>query len=169
MNYSRAVISWLIVLWMCYVFLRSLPYKFTNHPDTQHIFSTIGDWIGGFAGAKVGSIFTQFGAYGVGAFELLTSIILLLPALLWIFSKLNKSYFGITRRRFHVIGGLLASAVMAGAVFFHLASPLGVEVLHDGESDGGSLFYAALSILILGLVLVAINQGWTDDDRYQQL
>ena len=62
----------------------------------------------------------------------------------------------------------MASAVMAGAVFFHLASPLGVEVLHEGQSDGGSLFYAALSILILGLVLFAINRGWTDEDKYHQ-
>ena len=63
----------------------------------------------------------------------------------------------------------MASAVMAGAVFFHLVSPLGIEVLHDGQSDGGSLFYAALSILILGLVLFGINQGWSEDDRYAQI
>ena len=67
-----------------------------------------------------------------------------------------------------MIGGLMASAVMAGAVFFHLVSPLGVEVLHEGKSDGGSLFYAALSILVLGLVMFAINRGWTDDDRFSQ-
>lgn len=47
---------------------------------------------------------------------------------------------------------------MAGAVFFHLFSPLGVVVLHDGKSDGGSLFYAALSILILGPVLYILNR-----------
>jgi len=38
---------------------------------------------------------------------------------------------------------------MSGAVFFHLATPLGIEVLHNGVSDGGSLFYAAVSILVL--------------------
>ncbi|NND92441.1 MAG: hypothetical protein HKN42_16400 [Granulosicoccus sp.] len=169
MKNFRAIVSWLIVLWMCYVFLGSLPYKFTGHPDTQHIFGTIGNWLGGFLGAGIGNLFTNYGAYVIGSFELLTSIVLLLPALLWVLSRLNGSFFGITRRRFHVIGGLMASAVMAGAVFFHLVSPLGVEVLHEGKSDGGSLFYAALSILILGLVLVAINQGWTDDDRYAQI
>jgi hypothetical protein len=46
---------------------------------------------------------------------------------------------------------------MTGAAFFHLATPLGIEVLHNGQSDGGSLFYAAVSILVLGLVLAAIN------------
>ncbi len=154
---------------MCYIFLRSLPYKFSKHPDTQYIFGTIGDWLGTFLGNGIGKLFTDFGSYVIGSFELLTSIVLLLPALLWVISRLNGSFFGVTRRRFHVIGGLMASAVMAGAVFFHLVSPLGVEVLHEGQSDGGSLFYAAVSIVVLGLVLFAINRGWTDDDKFSQL
>lgn len=166
MKYQRAIVSWTIVLWMCYVFLSSLPYKFTGHPDTQHIFGTIGDWLGTLLGSGIGKLFTDLGGYVIGSFELLTSIVLLLPALLWLISRLNGSFFGITRRRFHMIGGLMASAVMAGAVFFHLVSPLGVKVLHEGESDGGSLFYAAVSILVLGLVLFAINRGWTDEDRF---
>ncbi len=169
MKYLRAIVSWPIVAWMCFIFLGSLPYKFTNHPDTQHIFGTIGDWIGGFLGEGIGNLFGSFGGYGVGVFELLTSIVLLLPIVLWVISKSSGSYFGITRRRFHVIGGLMASVVMAGAVFFHLASPLGVEVLHNGESDGGSLFYAAVSILVLGLVLAGINQGWSEEDQYAQV
>ncbi len=169
MKYLRAVASWMIVLWMCYIFLSSLPYKFTKHPDTQHIFGTIGDWLGTFLGNGIGKLFSDFGSYVIGSFELLTSIVLLLPALLWVLSRLNGSFFGVTRRRFHVIGGLMASAVMAGAVFFHLVSPLGVEVLHQGQSDGGHLFYAAVSILVLGLVLFAINRGWTEDDKFSQL
>ena len=169
MKYLRSGISWIIVAWMCYVFLGSLPYKFTNHPDTQHIFGTIGQWIGGFIGAGPGNLFTNYGAYVVGSFELVTSIVLLLPILLWIGSKATNSYFGITRRRFHVIGGLMASMVMAGAVFFHLFSPLGIEVLNNGESDGGSLFYSAVSILVLGIVMFAINRGWSDDDKYAQV
>ncbi|ASJ75646.1 hypothetical protein [Granulosicoccus antarcticus] len=169
MKYARAVVSWAIALWMCYVFLSSLPYKFTQHPDTQHIFGTIGDWLGTFLGTGIGNLFTELGGYVIGSFELLTSIVLLLPALLWVISRLNGSFFGVTRRRFHMIGGLMASAVMAGAAFFHLVSPLGVEVLHEGKSDGGSLFYAAVSILVLGLVLFAINRGWTDDDKFSQL
>jgi len=164
----RAIFSWLIALWMSYVFLGSLPYKFSGHPDTQHIFGTIGDWLGTFLGSSVGNLFSELGAYVVGSFELLTAIVLLLPAVLWLVARLKGNFFGVTRRRFHMIGGLMASAVMAGAVFFHLASPLGVEVLHEGQSDGGSLFYAALSILILGLVLFAINRGWTDNERYAQ-
>ena len=156
------VLSWLIALWMCYIFLGSLPYKFTNHPDTQHIFSTIGDWLGGFLGEGIGGLFTTFGAFIVGGFELLTALVLLSPIVFWLMRRAGGGGASAAgpiapRPTLHAIGGVLASMVMAGAVFFHLVSPLGVEVLHEGQSDGGSLFYAATSILVLGLVLFAMN------------
>ena len=152
------VVSWAIVVWMCYVFLLSLPYKFTLHPDTQHIFGTIGKWMGGFLGAGIGSLFANVGPFVVGGFELLTSLVLLTPAVLWGLSKLGRGKNCGTRTSYHKLGGLMASAVMAGAVFFHLATPLGIEVLHEGKSDNGSLFYSATSILVLGLVLFFINR-----------
>lgn len=169
MKYLRPLVSWVAVFWMCFVFLVSLPYKFTLHPDTQHIFGTIGNWLGTFFGETVGSLFSNYGSYVIGGVELLTSIVLLLPILLWVISKLNGSFFGVTRRRFHMIGGLMASAVMAGAVFFHLFSPLGIEVLHEGQSDNGSLFYKAVSILVLGFVLFIINCGWTEKDKHEHI
>ncbi len=156
-NKIIAVISWLIALWMCNVFLSSLPYKFTGHPDTQHIFGTIGAWISGILGSAIGNLFTSIGAIGVGSFELLTSIVLLLPALLWILAKAGIGEARGQRAKFHRIGGAMATMVMAGAVFFHLFTPLGIEVLHQGKSDGGSLFYAALSILVFGVIMVVIN------------
>jgi len=149
------VFSWLIVGWMCFVFLSSLPYKFTRADETQHIFGTIGDWLGGFLGNNIGELFTNFGGFAVGGFELFTSIVLLLPALLWLKSKMSKKFFGNTRRRWHQFGGLLASAVMAGAVFFHLFTPLGIDV----QGDGGFLFGMAVSVLVLGIVLFLINRG----------
>lgn len=158
MRKAIAIASWAIVAWICYIFLGSLPYKFTLHPDTQHIFNTIGDWLGTFLGTSVGSLFSQFGSYVVGSVELLTSLVLLAPILLWLKSLATKQAFGNARIRCHQIGGLMASLVMSGAVFFHLATPLGVEVLHQGKSDGGSLFKAAVSILILGIVLFVINR-----------
>lgn len=153
-----AVISWIITLWMCKVFLFSLPYKFTLHPDTQHIFGTIGAWLSGFLGNTLGDLFANFGSYAVGSFELLTSLVLLSPALVWLFKKIGGSEMHVNfRSKMHGLGGLMASVVMTGAVFFHLMTPLGIEVLHQGKSDGGSLFYAALSILVLGLVMFFIN------------
>ena len=159
MNYVKPIISWAIALWASKVFLFSLPYKFTKHPDTEHIFGTIGQWISDTINSGLGNLFTSIGSYVVGSFELITSIILLIPAVFWILNKAGLRKSGSMRQRFHAIGGLMASAVMAGAVFFHLFTPLGIEVLHEGKSDGGSLFYAAVSILILGLVLFAINRA----------
>ena len=150
------VFSWLSVLWIARVFLTSIPYKFTQSPDTQHIFGTIGTWLGGFFGEGLGSAFAQFGPYVIGSAEILASAILLLPGLLWIGSKLTLCR-ALDASPFHALGGLFASAIMSGAVFFHLFSPLGIEVLHNGEGDGGSLFYAAVSILVLGVVLFFIN------------
>ena len=154
---ATAAVSWAIALWACYVFLASLPYKFTRHPDTQHIFGTIGAWLEGVLGRAVGRWFADFGPFVVGGFELLTSIVLLLPALLWVVAKIRAAENAGARAKCHCIGGLMAAAVMSGAVFFHLFTPLGVEVLHQGQSDGGSLFYAAVSILALGLVMFALN------------
>ena len=162
------VISWVMALWMCKVFLSSLPYKFSGHPDTQHIFGTIGVWLAGILGEGIGSLFGSLGAYGVGAFELTTSIVLLSPALLWLLAKAGVIEARVRRARLHRIGGIMAAVVMAGAVFFHLFTPLGIEVLHEGKSDGGSLFYAALSILVLGVCMFAINSlkiAQATDDR----
>ena len=157
MRYVSVVISWAIAAWMCFIFLGSLPYKFTKHPDTVHIFSTIGEWLKGFLGDGIGDFFTNFAAYGVGSFELLTSIVLLLPIVIWLIRKVRKQPMGNTRRKFHRIGGLMATMVMIGAVFFHLATPLGIVVLHEGGPDGGTLFYSAVSIVVLGIVLYFIN------------
>ncbi len=159
MNYVKPIISWAIALWACKIFLFSLPYKFTKHPDTEHIFGTIGQWISDTINEGLGNLFTSIGSYLVGSFELITSIVLLIPAVFWVLNKTGLRKSGSMRQRFHAIGGLMASAVMVGAVFFHLFTPLGIEVLHEGKSDGGSLFYAAVSILVLGLVLFFLNRA----------
>ena len=153
----RAIASWLIVGWISYVFLTSIPYKFTQHPDTQHIFGTIGEWLGGLITPAVGDLFSNFGPYVIGSFEILTCLVLLIPAVIILMRKLKGQPWTNVRPRWHVIGGLMASAVMVGALFFHLFTPLGIEVLHNGVSDGGYLFYAAVSILVLGIVLAIIN------------
>lgn len=157
-NRLIAITSWLIVIWICNVFLSSLPYKFSGHPDTQHIFGTIGTWIGSFVGDTIGNGFINYGAYLVGSFELLTSIVLLSPALLFLLKLANIGGERLPQRHvIHTLGGAMAMAVMCGAVFFHLVSPLGIEVLHLGQSDHGSLFYAATSIVVLGAILALIN------------
>ena len=152
-----SILSWIIVAWICKVFLFSLPYKFSGHPDTQHIFGTIGLWMQDVLSQGLGSWFAQYGAYAVGSVELLVSLALLSPLVFMLLKKLNLMNQAPARELIHGLGGLLATGVMTGAAFFHVATPLGIEVLHQGKSDGGSLFYAAVSILVLGLVLAAMN------------
>ncbi len=152
-----SVVSWVITLWTVKVFLSSLPYKFTNHPDTQHIFGTIGQWMEGVLGTSVGQWFSANGAVAVGSMELLVSLLLLSPILLFVVGKFTQLPSWLSRASIHCVGGLAAAGVMAGAAFFHLITPLGIVVLHQGESDGGSLFFAAVSILVLGLVMAGAN------------
>lgn len=151
------IASWVIVVWIAKVFLSSIPYKFSGHPDTMHIFSTIGSWMATTLSVDLGSFFTEYGAIVVGSAELATSLLLLSPLLLLLKDKMSGESSATLRAKIHALGGLASSGIMAGAVFFHLFTPLGVEVLHNGKSDGGSLFMAAVSILVLGLVLCAIN------------
>ena len=80
--------------------------------------------------------FALYGGYVIGSFELLASILLILP----LFTR--------------PLGGLLATALMTGAIFFHLFTPLGVNV----QGDGGQLFYMACSIWISGLILFFLHR-----------
>lgn len=151
------VASWLIVLWISKVFLTSIPYKFTAHSDTVHIFSTIGAWMSNTLSSGLGNIFSKYEAIVVGSAELITSLVLLSPLVFLLKEKITGRNNSAIRAKLHAVGGLVASGIMAGAVFFHLYTPLGVEVLHEGKSDGGSLFMAAFSIVILGFVLFIVN------------
>ncbi len=167
-NKIIAIFSWVIVAWICKVFLFSLPYKFSGHADTQHIFGTIGLWMQSVISTDLGQWFAQSGAIAVGSVELIASLVLLSPALFTLLLKLNLLQQAPSRALIHGAGGLLASGVMVGAAFFHLFTPLGIEVFHEGKSDGGSLFYAAVSILILGLVMAAMNLSQWFENRKAQ-
>ena len=111
----------------------------------------------GILGNAAGSWFANYGAVAVGIAELVVTLFLLIPLFLFIREKLTGARPAIDRAVFHTLGGLAAAGVMAGAAFFHLVTPLGIVVLHEGKSDGGSLFFAAVSILVLGLIMAAAN------------
>ncbi len=161
-NTIKVVISWLIALWTSKVFITSLFYKFDETAlEPQHIFKTIGDWMSNTISTTLGELFTQYGAVLIGIAELVTALVLLAPIVVW-----------KHRENLHCIGGLMASIVMAGAVFFHIFTPLGwnptwsvaneaacqaVFVAPNLCTDTG-LANAALSILILGLIMAFINK-----------
>jgi len=128
----------LLALFCSVIFLDSLRYKFTNHPNTQEIFGRLDGWADSLG---AGGLFSQtglFSQYVIGSAELLASALLLL---------------GFLRpfRRLQGFGALLGLAVMTGAISFHLFTPLGI----DPNNDGGGLFMAACMVW-LSCVLIII-------------
>lgn len=131
-----------LTLYIAFVFIQSLFFKFTDSPETQYIFGTLEAWGAslGFAGLFAhDGIFSQ---YVVGTSELIASGILLLA--------LTERY-----RRLRPWGALLALGVISGAIVFHLFTPLGVSVLNtDGTRDGGQLFALACGVWMAAALLI---------------
>ena len=71
---------------------------------------------------------------GTGVLELIASIFLFVPKATW-------------------LGGLLTLGLMSGAVMGHLTK-LGIS--HN--NDGGALFYSAIFVLIVGLIVTYRNR-----------
>ncbi|MEE2692666.1 MAG: hypothetical protein VX640_14115 [Pseudomonadota bacterium] len=126
-------------LFMAVIFLDSLRYKFTNHPKTQEIFGRLNDWAGSLG---LPGLFAQtglFSQYVIGGAELVASIFLL--------AGLLPKYHHL-----QAIGAAIGLAIMAGAVSFHLFTPLGV----DPNKDGGGLFIAACINLVAAILLLVV-------------
>ncbi len=130
-----------LALFIAAVFVDSLRFKFTNHPNTENIFGILNDWAGTLGTPGLFSSSGLFSPYVIGSVELVASALLLLgiiPAL----------------RKLQGFGALLAFGIMTGAVFFHLFTPLGT----DPNNDGGGLFVAACLVWVSSLVLVFVRR-----------
>jgi hypothetical protein len=145
MQSKRQIVPTGLTLFIVFVFVQSLFFKFTNSPETQYIFGTLDAW-GGSLGAP--GLFARdgiFSQYVVGTGELIASLLLLAGL----------------RQRFRIlrpIGAGMALGVITGAVFFHLFTPLGVSVLNtDGSRDGGLLFAMACGVWISAAILLATH------------
>lgn len=132
---NRAL-PWILVAIPTTVFLVFLPAKFSGAPETQHIFSTVGAWLGSIGLGALATPFSQYGGYLVGFVELIAAVLLLLPA---------------TRR----LGAALGASVLSGALFLHLFTPLGVAVRFPGEPAGDpTLFIMAVMSWLACLVII---------------
>ena len=145
---ARAALPWALSLFVSFVFIQSLFFKFTGSPETVYIFETKLDaWAAslGFAGVFApGGIFS---AKVVGSFELLASLLLLLGMLIPRLVILNAA------------GALLGLGVISGAIGFHLFTPLGVAVQNaDGSSDGGALFAMACGVWLSCAALLFLRR-----------
>jgi len=123
----------LFSLFIMFVFIQSLFFKFSGSYETQYIFGALGEWSGL-------AWFGTYGGYIIGTAELIASILLV--------------------TRLHVIGALMAVGIITGAIFFHLATPLGIvqpAFNSAGEvigNDGGTLFIMACLVWISATMLV---------------
>ncbi|QCB45618.1 hypothetical protein [Hydrogenophaga sp. PAMC20947] len=144
--FPRKALTTILVLFIAVVFIQSLFFKFTDSPETQHIFGTLDAW-----GSSLGfpGLFARNGIFSphvVGSVESLASVVLLI-------ALLRKRSSGVA------LGALLSLGVISGAIFFHLLTPLGIEVLNAvGSRDGGQLFAMACGIWVSSVVLIASHR-----------
>jgi hypothetical protein len=115
-------------LYIAFVFVQSLFYKFTGSAESIFIFSTLRDWSG------IG-LFEPAGRWIIGLAELTASILLFVP-------------------RTRILGAGIAIGVISGAILFHLFTPLGVEIM----GDGGLLFAMACGVWLSSAVILWLHR-----------
>ena len=148
MNFLKKHGHWVLTLFVAFVFIQSLFFKFTGAPETVYIFEAkLDPWAAslGFKGVFApGGIFS---AKVVGTAELAASLLILVGAFL------------SQQRLVQVAGAALGLGVISGAIFFHLITPLGIAVINtDGSSDGGELFMLACGVWVSCALLLWIRR-----------
>lgn len=112
------IVSWVLRLLAAAIMLQTLFFKFSASEESVYIFSTVG--------------MEPWGRIGSGVFELIASILIMIP-------------------RTTAIGSLMGIGLMSGALFFHFTK-LGVVV----KGDGGQLFIYALLVWLSCIALCII-------------
>ncbi|AFK04684.1 hypothetical protein Emtol_3556 [Emticicia oligotrophica DSM 17448] len=120
MNLSK-ISSWILRIVAAVILLQTLYFKFTAHPESVELFSKLG--------------VEPWGRIGTGVLELITGILLLIPATAF-------------------IGGFLGMGLMFGAIASHLFV-IGIE----SKGDGGQLFMLAIIVLICSIFIQIIHQN----------
>jgi hypothetical protein len=127
---KQTIVAFVLSLYISFVFLQSLFFKWTGSAESIFIFATLRDWSG------VG-LFEPFGRWFIGFSELVASVLLLL----------------VPRGR--MWGAGMALVIISGAIVFHLFTPLGVEIM----GDGGLLFTLACGVWISSVAILFIHRN----------
>lgn len=138
-----------LTLYISFVFVQSLFFKFSGSPETVYIFEgRLDPWAASLGFPGVFAPGGLFSARVVGSVELISSVLLIAGALM------------TGRRWVQVLGAAMALGVISGAIFFHLFTPLGVAVVNtDGSSDGGALFALACGVWLASAVLLWLRRS----------
>jgi len=130
MDFIKKHKEWIPVIIIIVILGPSLPFKFSGHPQPTHIFNVVGEFLGL-------EFFKSYGAIIIGIAELAAIVLLLMP-------------------KTRILGALITVGTMAGAIIFHLFSPLGIDVhfVVNGEAQvDGSLFYLAILAFLCGIYI----------------
>ncbi|MBL7873647.1 MAG: DoxX family protein [Cyclobacteriaceae bacterium] len=113
MKNFQPVLFWTSRIIAATIMAQTLYYKFSASAESVYIFTTVG--------------MEPWGRIGIGVFELIAAVLILIPSTVW-------------------LGSILAVGLMAGALGMHLTM-LGIDV----NGDGGQLFLYALVVLLCGI------------------
>jgi len=127
-NRTRSITLFVLSAYIAFVFVQSLFFKFSGSEESIFIFSTLREWSG------IG-LFEPFGRWAVGSAELVASILLFIPFL-------------------RIYGAGIALGIISGAIFFHLFTPLGVEIM----GDGGLLFALACGVWVASVLILWLER-----------
>ena len=121
-------LSWLMQLVAAGILLQTLFFKFTGAAESVYIFSTVGRFV------HVDAV-EPWGRLGSGVFELIASLLLLVPGTA-------------------ALGALLALGVLSGAILSHLFI-LGIDV----QGDGGLLFALGVTAFVASAIVLVLRRS----------
>jgi putative oxidoreductase len=112
----KFIIGLLLRVVAAIILLQTLYFKFTGHPESVELFTKLG--------------VEPWGRIGTGVVELIASILLLIPATVF-------------------VGATLGIGLMSGAILSHLTI-IGIQ----SKGDGGQLFMLAIIVWLCCAVLI---------------
>jgi hypothetical protein len=129
MQKALKLLTWPAALFIAGVLLWYEQYKLTGNPGSVWLFTTLSDWL--FLDG-----YEKPFRLSVASTEILASVLVVIPP--------TRMY-----------GAGLALCIMSGAIFFHVASPLGI----DPYGDGGSLFKEACGVWLLSAFILLVYRA----------
>ncbi len=119
---GQNILSWVLRIVVAVILLQTLFFKFTGAEESVYIFTTLGA--------------EPWGRIGSGVVELIASILLLTPRMVW-------------------VGALLSLGTISGAIMSHLTM-LGIKLTPVG--DNGELFALAVVVLLCSALVLFLHR-----------
>ena len=125
MHRIHRLLTWPAALFIAFIFLWYEQYKLTGNQGSVELFTILSDWL------YLDGYEKPF-RLTVATAEIIASVLVVIP--------LTRMY-----------GAVLSFAIISGAIFFHVASPLGI----DPYNDGATLFKEACGVWLCAVFIMA--------------